>query len=71
MAWSWKTFGKVAAGVALIGLGTVTGGATLGAAGAVLGSLAGATYLAIAHVLRLQAYVLARQLIVDRFFKRG
>ncbi|MEA4865355.1 MAG: hypothetical protein VB088_08155 [Sphaerochaeta sp.] len=41
MAWSWKTFGKLAAGVALIGLGTVTGGATLGAAGAVLGSLAG------------------------------
>lgn len=42
MAWNWKTFGKVAAGLALIGLGVATGGATLGAAGAVLGSLAGA-----------------------------
>lgn len=41
MAWSWKTFWKVAAGVALIGLGIATGGATLGAAGAVLGTLAG------------------------------
>lgn len=37
----------------------------------VLGSLAGAIYLASAHVLRLQAYVLASQLIADRFFKRG
>lgn len=42
MAWDWKTFGKIAAGIAFIGLGVATGGATLGAAGAVLGAMAGA-----------------------------
>ena len=38
---------------------------------AVLGSSAGAVYLGGAHVLRLQAYVLSKQMMTDRFFKRG
>ena len=37
----------------------------------VLGSSACAVYLAGAQVLRLQAYVLSRQMITDKFFKRG
>ena len=36
----------------------------------VLGCFAGATYLAGAHVLRLQAYVLSRQMMIDRFLAK-
>lgn len=36
----------------------------------VLGSFAGTIFLAGAHMMHLQAYVLTRQMITDRFFKR-